>query len=199
MSDSDNWLELTDRSLLRRYRSGHADAATALYIRYANRLQRIAHNQTDPRIAVQVDPEGIVQSVFRTFFRRASDGHYDVIESEELWKLFLVIALNKIRRSANFHRAAKRDAANTLSLDDGFSQIANENDQMALNALRMTINEILADVPDKQRNVALLRIQGFEVGEIAEKVGRSKRSVERMLQDFRKLLRSSIDDEQEPG
>lgn len=194
MSDLDDWLVLTDRSLLRRYRDGQSDAATALYLRYAHRLQRIADTQTDRRIALQVDPEGIVQSVFRTFFRRVSDGHYDVMESDELWKLFLVIALNKIRRSANHHRAAKRDATEVCSLDAGLSEVAVEKDQRALSTLKMTIQEILQDVPDSLRTVVLLRIEGHEVQEIAHRIGRSKRSVERLLQDFRKQLKSYIED-----
>lgn len=194
MADSEAWIEHSDHSLLRRYRGGESDAATALYLRYAHRLQALADKQTDPRIALQVDPEGIVQSVFRTFFRRVSDGHYDVIESEELWKLFLVIALNKIRKSANHHRAAKRDATLASSLDAPLLDVASAQDQRALQTLRLTIHEILSDVSDSQRQIVLLRIEGHEVQEIADQVGRSKRSVERLLQEFRNRLRESIEE-----
>lgn len=194
MLEDDSWIELTDRSLLRRYRGGEGDAATALYLRYAHRLQSLADKQTDPRIALQVDPEGIVQSVFRTFFRRVSDGHYDVIESEELWKLFLVIALNKIRRMANHHRAAKRDATQVASIDEPQWEIASVQDQRALMALRLTMNEILSQVPETQRRVVLLRIEGYEVQEIADQVSRSKRSVERLLQEFRGRLQEALNE-----
>jgi DNA-directed RNA polymerase specialized sigma24 family protein len=37
-----------------------------------------------------------------------------------------------------------------------------------------------------------LRIDGHEVAEIAEDVGRSKRSVERVLQDFRQRMSDLI-------
>ena len=40
-----------------------------------------------------------------------------------------------------------------------------------------------------------LRIEGHEVAEIAEAVRRSKRSVERVLQDFRRRLDAQIHDE----
>lgn len=193
MERPDDWIDLTDRSLLRRFRDGQGDAATALYLRYAQRLQRLADSQTDPRIALQVDPEGIVQSVFRTFFRRVSDGHYDVIASDELWKLFLVIALNKIRNTAAHHRAAKRNPIGVASLDDNMLATVGEQDQQALVALRLTIQEILQEVPEAQRRIVLLRIEGFEVQEIADQVGRSKRSVERLLQEFRNRLRAVIE------
>ncbi len=50
-----------------------------------------------PDLAGRVDADDIVQSVFRTFFRRVAKGDYEVPDGEELWKLFLVIALNKVR------------------------------------------------------------------------------------------------------
>src|SRR6516165_12171184 len=99
----------SDRTLLRRFQSGEADAATLLYLRYAARITSLAWNQRGADLASRFDPDDIVQSIFRTFFRRAAEGHYDVPEGEDLWKLFLVIGLNKIRATGAYHRAAKRD------------------------------------------------------------------------------------------
>jgi DNA-directed RNA polymerase specialized sigma24 family protein len=39
-----------------------------------------------------------------------------------------------------------------------------------------------------------LRVEGFEVAEIATRTSRSKRSVERVLQQFRALLKGALDD-----
>src|SRR5262245_43754448 len=95
--------ELTDRSLLRRIQQGQSDASTELYLRYAKRLMEVAASQTSADLAKRVEPEDIVQSVFRTFFRRVTLGQYTVPEGEELWKLLLVIALNKVRAAGSFH------------------------------------------------------------------------------------------------
>ena len=99
----------SDHSLLQRYRLGSQDAATELYLRYAHRLRALARAQISPGLAHWVDLEDVVQSVFGSFFRRAADGYYDVPVGEELWRLFLVIALNKIRRQGAYHHAARRD------------------------------------------------------------------------------------------
>ena len=64
--------EASDHSLVRRFRHGQEDAPTKLYIRYAQRLHALATKQTSNELARRVDPEDIVQSVFRTFFRRLS-------------------------------------------------------------------------------------------------------------------------------
>src|SRR6478752_4543985 len=133
--------ELSDRSLLRRVQRGQADASTALFLRYAKRLHAIATSQSSEELARRVDPEDIVQSVFRTFFRRAAEGHYTVPDGEEIWKLLLVIALNKVRAAGAFHRAAKRDVRLTsggVSFDRAIDTTA-ARDSVPLTLLRLVI------------------------------------------------------------
>src|SRR5215218_1826604 len=88
--------ENSDRSLLARYRSGSQDAATQLYLRYVARLLRLVDGRLGSDLATRLDPEDVVQSVFRSFFRGVDQGFYDVPDGEELWGLFLVMALNKV-------------------------------------------------------------------------------------------------------
>ena len=97
------------------FQGGQPDASTELYLRYAERLHALVVAQSSKDLARRVDAEEIVQSVFRTFFRRASQGHYSVPEGEEMWKLLLVIALNKVRAAGAYHRAAKRDVRQTVA------------------------------------------------------------------------------------
>lgn len=177
--------------LLSRLRDGEEDAATALYLRYARRLQTLAERQTDQKMAVRVDPEGVVQSVFRTFFRRVNMGQYNVSDADELWKLLLVIALNKLRTTATAHRTAKRDIDKTVRLNDSDQKKTAQDDE-ALLVLKMTVSEVVGQLSDFERDIVWLRIQGYEIQEIADRCQRSKRSVERILQNFRKRLSSEI-------
>jgi len=188
---------LSDGTLLRRFQSGEDDAATAIYLRYAKRLQRLAASQTGVELAVRLDPEDVVQSVFRTFFRRAAEGHYEIPDGEELWKLFLVIALNKIRSLGQYHRAAKRDLKNTKNFSNIEPYVASNDspDEQAYNVLRMTIDDVLKDLSESQREIIMLRIEGNHVNTIAETVGRAKRSVERVLQSFRETLSEQLEDD----
>ena len=103
--------DVSDRSLIRRLRMGSQDAATQIYLRYAKRLHGLSLAKCSRDLAARLDSDDIVQSVFRTFFRRVEKGDYDVPDGEDLWKLFLVIGLNKIQTAGTFHRAAKRDVA----------------------------------------------------------------------------------------
>jgi RNA polymerase sigma-70 factor (ECF subfamily) len=185
---------VSDQSLLRRIQSGHSDASTQLYLRYAKRLQALVASKSSPDLARRVDAEDIVQSVFRTFFRRAALGDYSVPEGEQLWKLLLVIALNKVRAEGAHHRAAKRDVRQTVG-GEAFDQAIESgrgNDELALAALRMVIEDLLAGMPEANRRVIELRIEGNDVKEITELTQRSQRTVERVLQCFRARLEALV-------
>jgi RNA polymerase sigma-70 factor, ECF subfamily len=183
----------SDATLLHQFRGGEGDAATALYLRYAGRLRAMASARATADLGRRVDPEDIVQSVFRTFFRRAAAGEYEVPAGVDLWKLFLVIGLNKVRAVAAHHKAAKRDVRQTVGTDalEAGPPADAEDD---LRVLQMTIDELLAPLPPVHREIVTLRVAGHEVGEIAAKTGRAKRSVERILQEFKASLGAVLND-----
>ena len=111
-------LDIADEQLLQQLHAGDQQAATAIYVRYADKLLGVARRHTAEDLRMRFDPEDVVQSVFRTFFRRAAQGAYVVPAGDDLWKLFLVIALNKVRRLGEFHRANKRSVGQTSLLND---------------------------------------------------------------------------------
>jgi len=183
-------VESSDQTLLMRYRRGDSDAATALYLRYAKRLRALAQKRTGGTLSVRMDPDDVVQTVFRTFFRRATTGHYQIPDGEELWKLFLVIALNKIRDLGDYHRAAKRNIQRTVGLESSGHAVPAKitTDDDSLHVLNLTIEDLLNSMSPSQREIVMLRIQGHEVNEISTSCKRAKRTVERVLQEFRQQL-----------
>jgi RNA polymerase sigma-70 factor (ECF subfamily) len=193
---------LSDRQLLERFQQGDREAAALLYTRYADRLRSLTRRKSSSALACRLDPDDIVQSVFRNFFYAAREGSYDVPPGEDLWKLLLVIALNKIRARGTFHRAAKRDVRRTRRIEglDPYT-LAKENPygQSAITFLRLVAEEALAQLPPLQRRIVELRVQGYQVHEIAEQTGRSLRTVERTLQHCRQQLSSLLKDHEPPA
>lgn len=185
--------EPTDSSLVRRLQKGNQDAATLLYFRYAERVRNLARAKSSPGLARRVDADDIVQSVFSSFFRGMSQGYYDIPSGTELWKLLLVIALNKVRAQGAHHRAAKRDVQRTTSggLLDKHGK-PNQQD-LAYTVLKLVIDESLETLPPLSQQIIAMRIDGHKVTEIAEKTQRSKRTVERVLQEFRSSLSKVLD------
>lgn len=184
----------TDSSLVRRFQLGDADAATALYVRYANRLTRLADRKRGADLAPRFDSDDVVQSVFRTFFRRVAGGAYDVPDGDELWGLLMVITLNKVRLAAAHHRAAKRSVSSTAPAgDDLLAHVSAGGDEGAMRLLRMTLDEFLGSLDPADRRILELRFEGHGVAEVAELSGRTKRTVERILQRLRDGLRRQVD------
>jgi RNA polymerase sigma-70 factor, ECF subfamily len=180
----------SDHYLLLRARGGDQDAATQLYLRYARRLNILVERQCSHELARSAGVEDIVQSVFRSFFRRVGQGFYDAPEGDELWKLLLVIALHKIRDKASYHHAAKRDAQRTIGGEEARLFLESQPDERETSdaEFELVLNEMLEILPPDTRVIVKLRIDGCQVAEVAKVVGRSRRSVERVLHETRLRL-----------
>jgi RNA polymerase sigma-70 factor, ECF subfamily len=190
-------IEPSDRSLILRSRNGDQDAATKLYARYSSRLANLVAKQCSAALARCAGVEDIVQSVFGSFFRHVGHGYYDIPGGDELWKLLLVIALNKVRGKASYYHAAKRDMHRTIhgaAAEQHIESLPNSR-QPTSEHLELVVNEILERLPSQNRSMVQLRLDGCEVAEVARLTGRSKRSVERILQDTRIQLRELLREE----
>lgn len=197
MSDI-NLRRQSDGSLLQQFRTGCSDsAAEQIYLRYAGRLISFARGRMGQNLKSKIEAEDIVQSVFRTFFRRAGRGEFAVPDGAELWRLFLVVALNKIRNAAVYHRAAKRDGGREVATDASLTVTDPNSDgatQEALVILRQAVEEVIEKLEPSQQQIIRLRLAGHEVAEISMATGRAKRSVERVLQSFRTQMEQTLDD-----
>jgi RNA polymerase sigma-70 factor (ECF subfamily) len=183
----------TDQSLVKDLRHGDEDAAAHLFQRYGRRLTALVRARTSHSLATRIDPDDVVQSVFRTFFLRVRDGHYDVPAGAQLWGLLLTITLSKLRDHENYHLAAKRDARLTVPLDADSATVSADGDGDAV-FFQLVIQEAFAGLPDLHRAVVELRLAGHEVADIAAHTCRSRRSVERVLQDVRIRLTKLLEE-----
>ena len=72
------------RDLIRRLREGDPKGADELFAQYARRLTRVAEQHLTRKLAGRIDGEDVVQSVFRTFFRRSAEGEFRIDGSAQL-------------------------------------------------------------------------------------------------------------------
>ena len=68
----------TTEQLLDRVHRGDEQAAEELLDRYVSRLIQLARSRLPSKLARRLDPEDVVQSACRSFFRRAGAGLYEV-------------------------------------------------------------------------------------------------------------------------
>ena len=185
---------VSDGSLMRRLAAGSESAARSLYARYVARLRALARARLSADVNARVDPEDIVQSVFRRFFHAAKRGNYDAPAATDLWDLLLVITLNKIRSEESYQRAAKRDVRRTAAggAEPYLLEQVADRDETAATVLQLHIEEALGRLPAASRQVVELRMEEHGVAEIARHTGRSKRTVERILQESRDALKELL-------
>jgi RNA polymerase sigma factor (sigma-70 family) len=181
-----------DQSLLNLWQAGNQEAAQVLFERYADRLVALARRHINQRLARRVDPEDIVQSVFRTFFRRAQAGEIHLYDPDRLCALLARITVHKALDQISFHRAAKRnverDADPGTGDHDPVAQVLDsEPTPEAINLFIDQLEHFLTKLGSEERQVLEMRMQGYAVEEIAKRLGTYDRKVYRILERIRGL------------
>lgn len=176
----------SDKSLIALVKTGDEEAATAIYERYAKRIHGLVSSQMSERLSAQVQPEDIVQSVFKSIFRGVSSGGYDVPKGGELWQLIAVVAIHKVRKNASRGNALRRDSRRTQSIEP--SDDLDFFDRSTPEQFEVAIREATESLKPAERSVVIYRVQGYSVEEISEKLDRSRRGIERLLQSAREKL-----------
>jgi RNA polymerase sigma-70 factor (ECF subfamily) len=179
-----------ERVLLDLLRKGDEDAARQLFNAYAERLLSLARWRISQRMARRVDPEDIVQSVFRTFFTRVKSGHLSFAEQDDLSKLLVSITVRKTLRQIAFHRAAKRDPSMEVAQDDSSAQSLPDVQSVEPSPEAEVIfvdllEHFLGRLRPQDRPVLEMRLQGYRTEEIAKKLGTSDRQIRRTLEYIR--------------
>lgn len=187
------------QDLLQRIGEGDESAAETLLDRYVDRLIALARSRLSPKIARRLDPEDIVQSACRSFFRRTRADGLKVRDADGLWRLLATITVHKALRQVKRQKAQKRsvDAEESIGREGSLRGIPPEAisreptpDQSA--ALIEVTQQMMDRLTTKQRTVVLLRLQGYTVPETARQAGCSERSVHRAMEVAREFLEQRL-------
>lgn len=162
--------------------------------RYTERLLALAGRTLPERVRRRVDPEDVVQSVYRSFFQRLREGRFSFDESGDVWRLLAALTFQKATQATRFHQRQRRDVRRETPLQSGASGTGgarplpqHEPGPEDLAILVEYLEQILTRVPASYRDIIIHRLNGASVDEIAVKVKRSRRSVFRAMADLEKL------------
>ena len=183
--------EIPSCDLVARCREGDENAANELYRRYCDQLLRIVGNHLSAKYAAKFDPEDVLQTAFRTMFRRLEKGEFQFDTDEDVWKLMVTISLNKLRRQIR----SLNTQQNNISLERTISEeLANQLCEKPTIQEVVEFSEMLEKLfrflTEDQRNAILLRMSGCNQIEIAERLEVSDRTVRRM---WKRIQRSVTD------
>lgn len=183
------------RQLLARWQKGDQAAATQLFQRYASRLIALARSQLSSRLSNRVDPEDVVQSVYRSFFVESRNGQYQLERGGDLWQLLVTMTLHKLANQANRFGAQKRAISRERSfgsedsfLGIGAPMLARTPSPAEAAALADQLEQALRGLEPPQRRIVELRLQGYNLHEIAAELPCSLSTVRRVLQRVKSQL-----------
>lgn len=172
---------------LQSFDPGHdADEALAdeLYRRYATRLWTMAQKRIAHRFGARVAAEDVVQSVFRTFFRRARDGMLVWDGAETLWRLLVRMTLCKVGQQIRRHQAERRDVGReVVSLDDdvALEAVSQEPTPAEAAIFAEEVEAMFEPLDETKAEMLRLSLEGCSTAEVAEKLQCSRWTVRRVL------------------
>jgi DNA-directed RNA polymerase specialized sigma24 family protein len=183
---------------------GDAVAIQGLWERYFRRLVGLARKKIAGAPRRSADEEDVALSAFDSFCRNAERGLFpQLLDRDSLWRLLVVITArksahllrdeNRLKRGggAVMHTQTSSDEEEEpVILDEvlsrepspEFAALAAEEHQRLLAALG----------EDELRSVALWRMEGYSVEEIAARLGYASRSIKRKLQLIRTIWEKEI-------
>ena len=162
-------------------------------IRLLKRLIPFALTKIDKLLVSKLDPEDIVQSVFRNFFKALQKGNFKPASWEEMWYLLAKMTIWKCNSKLEFYLSQARDVRIEKSID---SKDVPNTDPLFLDEkliLEESLDLVMIKLGDEnKKKVFCLILQGHSPAEIAEELGISKRTVERFKNDIREILTLEI-------
>ena len=177
-----------------RLRAGDDDAAAVVFRRFAHRLIGLARSRLDHLLRGKVDPEDILQSVYRTFFRRQARDGFDLGGWDSLWAMLTVITVRKCDYRRKFFRAARRDVGREVAPPAADSAahaphvLARDPTPSEAARLAETVELLMRELAGREREMLALALEGCNVAEISARVGRTERTVQRVLKRVRERL-----------
>jgi RNA polymerase sigma factor (sigma-70 family) len=156
---------------IRRLRAGDEQAATELVERYERVIRCEARLRlTDPRLGRLLDSMDISQSVLASFFVRATAGEYDLSRPEDLMRLLVRMARNKVASQARRQKARAADRLR-VEAENLEATVVGATDMARLVAGRDLLEEVRRRLSAEERQIADLRGQGRSWPEVAAALG----------------------------
>jgi DNA-directed RNA polymerase specialized sigma24 family protein len=166
--------------------TGDPAAAQRLWERYFRRLVGLARAKLNGAPRRAADEEDVALSAFDSFCRNAEQGRFpQLADRDSLWRLLVTLTARKAAHQVRDEGRRKRGG--------GAVPVADAEAVLAEALSREPSPEFAASVADECRRLldrlgdrdlqalALLRLEGYSVDEVAEKLGCAPRSVKRKL------------------
>lgn len=184
--------ESSSGSLMPRLQGGDPRAAQEVFDRYTERLIGLARQRLPAALGPRLDPEDVVQSVYRSFFTAVRDGRYACQGGMDLWRLLTTITLHKIchqvKRNTRDKRSVKREADHGPGPTLEERLLSGQPSPVEAVMLAEQLEFVFQRLAPRERKMLELRLQGHTLEDVARLTQRSERTVRRTLDDIKRIL-----------
>lgn len=175
-------------------RNGDSQAAQPIWERYQARLLALARQRLQQLPRTSGDEEDVVQNVFKSFFSGIIDGRFPQLDDrEDLWRLLVVItarkSIDQVRREGKREAQAAADPQQALEAVVG----GEPTPELAAQLIEQYERLVQRLGSPTLQQVAAWKLEGYNNREIAEKLGRNRRTVIRKLQTIRAIWESEFE------
>jgi RNA polymerase sigma factor (sigma-70 family) len=174
-------------SLVRRLNSGSDSAASELDERYRAKLCQLVEREMNRRFRRREDPEDVVQSAFRTFYRRNAIDEFHIDSSVDLWRLLETITRHKMLKHIEKLVAGKRNPKREEYPEGDGLQGRVPSPEEAIIAADL-MEKALAGLDETYVDVLHMRLQKYTEEEIAAKLDCTRAFVRAKLSRIRDRL-----------
>lgn len=163
----------TFTDLISRVRAGDEQAAAELVRQYEPLVRReVRLHLEDRRLSRLFDSLDVCQEVMASFFVRAAAGQYDLERPDQVLRLLVTMARNKLASAARRERRQRRDIRRETGGAGALEQVADTDPTPSqIVAGRELLVEMRRRLSDDERQLADLRSQGLGWPDIAGRLG----------------------------
>jgi DNA-directed RNA polymerase specialized sigma24 family protein len=183
--------------------AGDPAAAQELWQRYFQRLVGLARQKLQGAPRRVADEEDVALSAFHSFCRNAERGRFpQLLDRDSLWRLLVVLTARKAAHQRRDEQRQKRGGGVTVQTETSADD--EEGSFLGQVLSREPTPEFAAEVAEECRRllhslddpeleaVALARMEGYGIDEIAERLGYAPRSIKRKLQLIRGIWEKEL-------
>src|SRR4051794_26190596 len=164
--------DLSFDELISRVGGGNEEAAARLVRDFEPVVRRVLRARLrDGRARSEFDSMDICQSVLAAFFARAAAGQYDLKEPDDLIKLLLTMARNKVAEKMRRQHRLRRDSRRTVGGVEELALAGRDPTPSSVVAGKESLEQARQRLSKEERQLVELRGQGLSWAEVAASLG----------------------------
>jgi RNA polymerase sigma factor (sigma-70 family) len=169
-------------------------AIQELWRRYVTRMEGVARPVVAGLAPGAGDEQDVAQSAFFAFCEAAANGQAPQLgDRNELWRLLSTIARRKATDRVRRELRDRRGGGATANRDGWQDAEDDQPSPSEVVQLQEAMDELFLELQaagdPKLRSIALMRLEGAETSEIADRLGCTVRTVQRKLHILERLWR----------